>query len=98
MTIPAAIPLWAIAIFASSPDGPLAVGMSIFPITAPHAMVIRIAITDVPITQLILSIGLLILTISFTIWLAGRVFRVNTLLSGQMPKLRDIPRLIRETL
>ena len=27
--------------------------------------------------------------------LAGRLFRVNTLLSGSMPKLRDIPKLIR---
>ena len=95
VTIPAAIPLWATAILAAAPDGPLAVGLSIFPLTAPLAMVMRSAVTEVPITQLAISIGLLVLTIAFTMWLAGRLFRVNTLLAGQTPKLRDLPRLVR---
>jgi ABC-2 type transport system permease protein len=98
VTIPAAIPLWATAILAAAPDGPLAVGLSIFPLTAPLAMVMRAAVTEVPITQLAASIGLLVLTIIFTMWLAGRLFRVNTLLAGQTPRLRDLPRLVRESI
>jgi ABC-2 type transport system permease protein len=98
VTVPAAIPLWATAILAAAPDGPLAVGLSIFPLTAPLAMVMRSAVTEVPITQLVASIGLLALTIIFTMWLAGRLFRVNTLLAGQTPRLRDLPRLVRESI
>jgi hypothetical protein len=30
-----------------------------------------------------------------SMWLAGRMFRVNTLLAGKLPKLRDIPALLR---
>jgi hypothetical protein len=33
--------------------------------------------------------------VGFVIWLAGRLFRVNILLMGNMPRLRDVPRLIR---
>jgi ABC-2 type transport system permease protein len=95
VTLPAVIPMWATAIFASAPDGPLAVALSIFPITAPLAMVMRIAVTEVPLTQLAVSIVLLMLTVMFTMWLSGRLFRVNTLLSGRLPSLRDLPRLVR---
>ncbi len=95
VTLPAVIPLWATSIFATAPDGPLAVALSVFPITAPLAMVMRIAVTDVPLIQLAASIILLALTVTGTVWLAGRLFRVNTLLSGQMPGLRDLPRLVR---
>ena len=38
---------------------------------------------------------ILAVAVAFVIWLSGRMFRVNTLLSGQMPKLRDIPKLLR---
>ncbi|HVO43001.1 MAG TPA: ABC transporter permease, partial [Aggregatilineales bacterium] len=93
-TIPAVIPLYFLSVIAATPDGALAVGLSLFPITAPLAMVMRLAIQDVPLFQIVLSITLLTLTILFLIWSASRAFRVNILLSGQVPKLKDIPRLI----
>ncbi len=98
ITLPAVIPMWAIPIFTSAPDGPLAVILSIFPITAPLAMVMRIAITDVPLAQIVISVVLLTLTVIVLMWIAGRLFRVNTLLSGHMPSLRELPRLVRESI
>jgi len=98
ITLPAVIPMWAIPLFTSAPDGPLAVILSIFPITAPLAMVMRIAITDVPLVQIVISVALLILTVMVQMWIAGRLFRVNTLLSGHMPSLRELPRLVRESI
>ena len=41
------------------------------------------------------QLTLLIALDAVMIWLAGRMFRVQTLLAGQAPKLRDIPRLLR---
>jgi hypothetical protein len=43
----------------------------------------------------VVSLLLLALTAVGVMWLAGRVFRVQVLLAGQLPKLRDIPRLFR---
>jgi ABC-2 type transport system permease protein len=96
-TLPAVVPLMAATIFASAPNGPLATGLSIFPVTAPLGMVMRVAVSqDVPPVQIVISVILLALTVVFMMWLAGRLFRVNTLLSGQVPRLRDLPRLVRE--
>lgn len=94
-TLPAAIPLYFIGLFTTSPDAPLPVILSLFPITAPLSMVMRISITTVPVWQIGVSLALLIALDLVMIWLAGRLFRVQTLLAGQAPKLRDIPRLIR---
>lgn len=94
-TLPAVIPLYFLAMFIESPGAPLPTILSIFPVTAPMAMVMRITITTVPAWQILLSVALLILLDAVMIWLAGRMFRVNTLLAGQTPRLRDIPKLLR---
>jgi ABC-2 type transport system permease protein len=97
VTIPAVIPLYALAVFTAAPNGPLPVALSLIPLTSPLSMVMRAAITDVPAGEVLISVILLTLFIGFTMWLAGRLFRVNTLLSGQMPRLRDLVRLVRES-
>lgn len=94
-TLPAAIPLYFISLFTTSPDSPLPVILSLIPVTAPLSMVMRISITTVPAWQIAVSLVLLIVLDVVMIWLAGRLFRVQTLLAGQAPKLRDIPRLLR---
>ncbi len=94
-TLPAAIPFYFISLFITSPDAPLPVILSLIPVTAPLSMVMRISITAVPVWQIAVSLVLLIALDAVMIWLAGRMFRVQTLLAGQAPKLRDIPRLMR---
>lgn len=94
-TLPAVIPLYFITSFIETPDATLPVILSLIPITAPLAMTMRLLVTVVPLWQIGLSIGLLVLMILFLMWLAGRLFRVQILLSGQLPRLRDIPRLMR---
>jgi ABC-2 type transport system permease protein len=94
-TLPAVVPMYFISIFATSPDATLPTILSLIPITAPLAMTQRMLISSVPPEQIILSLGLLLLSVLAVMWLAGRLFRVQTLLAGQTPKLRDIPRLIR---
>ncbi len=94
-TLPAVIPFYFISIFAATPNATLPVVLSLIPITAPIAMAQRITITQVPPLEIAVSLLLLGLSALGAIWLAGRVFRVSTLLAGQMPKLRDLPRLVR---
>lgn len=94
-TMPAVIPLYFLAVFISEPGGGLAVALSLFPLTAPIAMTIRLLVSSVPTAQILLSLALLALTVVAAMWAAGRLFRVQTLLAGQLPKLREIPRLLR---
>jgi ABC-2 type transport system permease protein len=95
VTLPAAIPYFFLTVFAEEPNSTLAVVMSLFPLTAPLSMVMRLSAASVPMLQIAISILLLALAVALAIWVAGRVFRVNVLLMGNMPRLRDIPRLIR---
>lgn len=96
ITVPSVIPLYAISLFAASPDGPLPTALSIFPLTAPLSMVMRATVTYVPWLQVLVSAILLGATVLLLMWLAGRAFRVNVLLAGQTPKLRDLLRIVME--
>lgn len=93
--LPSILPLYFMTLFQSQPDGAFATILSILPITAPLSMVIRLTISTVPAWQIILSITLLFFMAVGMMWLAGRMFRVNTLLAGQPLKVRDIPKLLR---
>ncbi len=93
--LPAVLPLYFLSLFASAPDGPIPTILSLIPITAPIAMAQRLVISNVPVWQVVVSLALLIVTAVAVMWAAGRVFRVQVLLAGQMPKLRDLPRLLR---
>lgn len=92
--MPAMIPFFLMEQFISDPNGTAATIMSIFPVTSPLAMPMRALVTDVPVGELVLSLGLSVLFVGFILWIAGRLFRVQTLLSGTLPKIRDIPKLL----
>ena len=94
-TVPAAFPFYFFSLFQATPNAGVPVFLSIFPLTSPISMIMRLSFTQVPIGELALSLGLLALTAFGMIWVAGRIFRVQSLLSGTVPKLREIPKLIR---
>lgn len=93
--IPFFVPYYFAPIFVVAPNEGLAQFLSIFPLTSPISMTIRLTIGPVPLGELALSICLLALLALGVIWLSGRLFRFQTLLSGQVPKLRDLPYLLR---
>lgn len=63
------------------PDSPVSVWLSIIPFTSPIAMMGRLG-TGVPGWQLALSMILLVAGFIFTVWVAGRIYRVGILMSG----------------
>lgn len=95
-TMPMVAPLWLLSVFIESPNGGLATILSLIPLTAPLAMVQRIAITTVPWWQLGLSLVLLTAGVGLALWLAAKIFRVNTLLAGTLPKPAELLKLLRE--
>ncbi|MFQ3535452.1 MAG: ABC transporter permease [Aggregatilineales bacterium] len=96
VVLPAMIPFYLVMSFINTPNAPLPVILSLIPITAPLAMTFRASVTIVPLIEVLISAALLSLTTFALVWLAARLFRVSTLLSGQAPKLRDVLRLVRE--
>lgn len=66
----------------------LAAALSVIPFSAPVAMLMRMTSTTVPIWQIGASLTLLLITGVGMIWLMARLFRVQTLLSGESLSVR----------
>ena len=75
--IPAMIPYFLMSQLVSDPNGPLAVILSIFPITAPITMIARSTMVAVPLWQVVVSVVVLGVTVLGAFWLAGRLFRAQ---------------------
>jgi ABC-2 type transport system permease protein len=89
-TIPIWLPYIFTAVFFQNPNSPLAIAMSLFPLTAPMTIAIRIGITTIPVWQIIASVTILILSAIGAVWLAGRVFRLGMLRYGQRVHLKEV--------
>jgi ABC-2 type transport system permease protein len=66
-----------------APNGVLVTTISLFPLTSPVAMVMRMTVTAVPLWQLALSLGLLVITVILVLRAVGKIFRTQMILSGQ---------------
>lgn len=90
LMLPTFVPLWLNSILITAPNQAPAVIMSLFPLTSPIAMPMRMAATAVPVWQVGLALALGILTAVGMLYIATRFFRSQTLLSGQGVNLRRI--------
>ncbi len=88
VSLPILIPFYLWTVIVAAPDGNLATVLSLVPFSAPVAMLLRIGVTTVPLWQHILSLALLALTGVGAVWLMARLFRAQTLLSGESLSLR----------
>lgn len=80
---PLLIPMFLIVVLIEQPGSPLAVGLSIFPLTAPIAMLTRLAATTVPWWQPVTAAVLMLATAVLVIRSVAGMFRAQALLSGQ---------------
>lgn len=75
-------------------DGPLAFWASLFPLTSPIVMMIRIPF-GVPLWQELLSIALLYASAFLMIWIGGKIYRVGILMYGKKPSIKEIIKWMR---
>lgn len=73
----------------SDPDSPVAFWFSIFPLTSPIVMMIRVPF-GIPVWEIILSMVLLIAGFVTAIWFAGRIYRVGILMYGKKVSYKEI--------
>ncbi len=99
MQWPVVMPLVLCAVFASmvirQPQSPLAFWLSMFPMTAPIIMFVRISVQMPPMWQIATSIGLLVATIYGIMWLSSRIYRVGILMYGKRPTLPEIVKWVK---
>jgi len=78
----------------NNPHGPIAVAFSLFPLTSPIVMLMRLSSGlgegGVPIWQLVVSILLLIVTFMGIVWFAAKIYRVGILMYGKKPTYKEL--------
>lgn len=96
--MPVTIPLFLSFIVANmaiyDPDGQVAFWFSMIPFTSPVVMMARIPF-GVPIEQIWMSAGFLILGFLFTTWIAARIYRTGILMYGKKVSYRELWRWLR---
>lgn len=78
-----------------APDSTFSVIASLFPLSSPLVMLLRLGITGPPWWQVGLALVFMLATIMAVAWLAARIFRVGTLMYGKRATLPEIWRWVR---
>ena len=101
--IPITIPLIFAIILAqnviTNPAGSASFWLSEIPFTSPIIMLVRVAMGvgegGIPVWEVLLSMGLLIITFIGTTWLAGKIYRTGILMYGKKASYRELIKWIR---
>jgi ABC-2 type transport system permease protein len=84
------VPLWFAGVMISFPNSPIWVVLSIFPITAPVQVMLRLGVSDVPAWQIGASIGTLGLSVIVGLFFSTKIFRTFMLMYGKRPSIAEI--------
>jgi ABC-2 type transport system permease protein len=77
------------SILGSDPHGSMATFMSLFPLTSPIIMMVRLPFNP-PGWELALSMLILVATFILFTWLAGRIYKVGILMIGKKPTYKEL--------
>jgi ABC-2 type transport system permease protein len=89
------VPLWFASIMFAFPNGIFSIILTLFPITAPIQNMLRLGLTDIPLWQILTSIGLLVLSVALGLYLSIKIFRIYMLMHGKRPGLKTLMRQFR---
>lgn len=93
--LPAILPFYVAIIFLRDhPDHVVGTIMTLFPVTAPMSVFVRIGLAEIALWEILVSIILLIVGIVGGLWLAAKAFRAFLLMYGKTPKAGEILRML----
>jgi ABC-2 type transport system permease protein len=95
LVIPVVAGLFVAIAALGEPDASWAVITSMIPIVAPFIMFARIAVSNVPVWQVGLSLAINFAALYLIAIFAGKIYRVGMLLYGRAPKLSQVWSVIR---
>lgn len=88
-------PFWFVGAIVSAPDSPVAVVLTLFPLTSPMISLLRMALTDVALWQLTAALALIAVSLLLSLWFVARIFRAAMLLYGQSLRPRAMWQALR---
>lgn len=94
VTIPIILALMVAMGTMTNPESSLSLWFSIIPLTSPIVMVARIPF-GVPAWQLILSMGLMVVTFILFVWMAAKIYRTGILMYGKKTSWKEMWKWLR---
>lgn len=79
----------------TQPAGTMATVMSLLPFSSPIIMPLVMSGTQVPLWQISLSLGGLMVACVAAIWVSARIYRVGLLMTGKRPSVKELVRWVR---
>jgi ABC-2 type transport system permease protein len=89
------VPLWFASFLFIFPDSPIWSVLTIFPVTAPIAVMLRLGVTGIAAWELAASLAVLVLSIIGALLLSVKAFRVYLLMYGKRPGFGEVLRNLR---
>jgi len=96
-TMPVVAPMMLMMVIISEPLGTVARVFSWFPITSPVTMMLRLPSGQVPLWEIPLTYGILLLSTWIAIKVGARLFRIGSLMYGKRPSLPELIKWIRQS-
>jgi ABC-2 type transport system permease protein len=88
--IPVIIPIYFMGLIMEHPENIIVKLLTFIPITAPLTVIVRLGLSEIPLWELLVSIGILILSIWGCFVLCTKLFRTYLLMYGKRPDLKEI--------
>ena len=89
------VPLWFASLLFIFPDNPIWTVLTIFPVTAPIAVMLRLGVAGIAAWELAASLAVMVLSIIGALLLSVKAFRVYLLMYGKRPAWGEIIRSLR---
>jgi ABC-2 type transport system permease protein len=96
VTIPLILALFVLINAINNPDSSIVFWFSIIPFTSPVVMMARIPF-GVPVWEVLLSMGLLIITFLGMTWMAAKIYRTGILMYGKKVSYREMWKWVRHS-
>ena len=95
VTLPLLIGFFMMYTLMADADSTTAVVGSIIPFTAPMVLPMRSMLTDIPATQYIAAVVLMLVTVWGLMVAAAKIYRIGVLSTGRKPSLKELGRWLR---
>jgi ABC-2 type transport system permease protein len=79
-----------------NPDSSMVKILTYIPLTTPTIMLLKFNIKPVPVSEIIGTISLMLVSILFTIWFSAKIFKIGILSYGKMPSFKELFQWIKE--
>jgi ABC-2 type transport system permease protein len=89
------VPMMIFGLVMANPNSTSSIVLSMVPFFAPTLMMLRIAVINPPVWQVVLSMTIMLVTIVLLLWLSSKIYRVGILMYGKRPNLAELGRWLR---